>query len=503
VPQVEREKNPSISQGEWGVIDALGGITQDEWETLATFDDGDFVPMKTAEEQSKEAEKQQMKKLYGVFWILHTKDKPSIDRDALKLEYDKMKEDPKTPIKMATCGQLVRGMGLLDTQNYFSLLPTTTADDGTVHYNLLETIANYCETCDSRDGYTEYYVDQRSEIWFLLRQRINKDYPTTAKRVTGSILAAIVGLSSYIVTRDVFRAWTNNLRFGESDKVDPNEFTKAGVRYEPRVFEIFRRLVNMDSSVPGFYTDKTNENIGVSPDAITGPMWLLLDGHNAFKLDGQQPDFKGKRWVFLGVTIAEFKTSLLLLRDQVKCDHILQMFLEMRIPRSGYGWLLYWHVDTIRLWLVKYDQRFWDWIERRVQRFLDFVILSKTQPGVELDDDAAAYMAQDLHDEWYPPANPRYVRPWSKATAKFRPPIKPLIVEVLAITKSRCDQLEDTEFADRKVYPVDKPVDDPWFDRTWKSLCEEQKNFIGCDFMIHKIHYGEGAPPAAPFTLVQ
>jgi hypothetical protein len=462
-------------------------ISQEEWEEFAALDEAACV-MAREDVLEKEREKETLKRLYGVFWILHTRDKEQMTPEWIRANFERMQRK-NTRAAMADNGILVRGTALhTNNETYLSLLPP----------NLLEVVAHYTETCESLPGCVEYFVDQRSEIWFLLRKSVGELYPTTAKRVTGSIIAAIIGVSPFGATpRDIFRSWVGELSANESDFFGGNQFTQAGVLYEPRVFEIFSRLICPDARTPGFYTHKQNEKLGVSPDAVTPEIALLLDGYNARRLDKKMMDFKGRRWVYLGTTIAEFKTSIFFLKEKPKAEHILQMYLEMYIPGMDYGWLFYWHADKVCLWIVKFDAQLWKWVEHRVERFLYFVRLHhhvRTHNlgyKVELDNDAAAHIAFEVQDEWFP-RDPRYPAVWGRKIAHLRPPVKPLVIEVWREDTTRCEEFTDETFNDARVFPVVLPPGDDWFRRRWSSVCEEQTRGEW-EFTIHALRFGEDA----------
>lgn len=317
----------------------------------------------------------------------------------------------------------------------------------------------------------EFFVDQRSAQWHGLRSRISKDYPTSVKRMTGSILSALVGLSrKSALPYDIWRAWTNRLREGESTAIEPNDDMEYGTMYEPRIRRILITLLGVHIKEPGFYVDLDRPWFGVSPDGITEPLRMVVS------FGGRLPE-----QISMGRTIIEIKASARLLRDVPQVEHLVQMHEEMYIPRCQWGWLAYWHCDSMRIWLVKYQPSFWEWIRRRAEGFLE-----ACRRDEELSDELRCSMGFEVQDEWFGEEEARltgrkfYPIPPNKKP-RFASPPKPecwLVFEHTTVG-SRDLEREDREFDGRRLYPRLRADSDPWFDYAWKSIPEEQKKMGG------------------------
>jgi hypothetical protein len=135
------------------------------------------------------------------------------------------------------------------------------------------------------------------------------------------------------------------------------------------------------------------------------------------------------------------------------------------------------------LWIAKFDARLWAWIEHRVERFMHFVMLRKTDPAATLDEDAAAHIAFEIQDEWFP-RDPRYPAVWGRKIAHLRPPAVPLMIEVWREDTTRCERFTEELFNGKQVYPEVLQPGDEWFARRWKPIHEEQK----CGEHVFRIH---------------
>lgn len=423
-------------------------------------------------EADRRKERTALERLYLVFWIMHTDQHPKLVVEKLMETAADLCRNLHRKMTNAQCGDWIRVLKHLDNETYISQLPA----------NLVEVIAHYTELTASLPTATEFFVNQRSDIWFLLRSQISKEYPTESKRVTGSILASLLGCNRHGPTPyDIWRAWTGQLRPGEVLKFDGNDDTKYGVRYEKRDFLIFARMVAAGVREPGFYTHNEIEYLGVSPDGVLGNILILVTNAVADKLGNRDPPSPdGKRWIELGEGVLELKTTRYG-HGGVKLEHVFQVLLEMFVPSKSHAWLQYWHADEVDLYLFpEFDPVVWQWVTARVERFLHFVI-TRTEP----DEDCRKVIAFELADEWFP-KKPQYKSQWSRDKIHLKPPRKPKILKMLHTDKPRGAPFEDTEFLGKKIYPVDLEQNDPWYTTAWQPLHREQEA-SECEFRIYGI----------------
>jgi hypothetical protein len=317
--------------------------------------------------------------------------------------------------------------------------------------------------------YFEFFVDQRSALWHGLRSKITNTDPSSVRRMTGSILSTIVGLSRKTsMPYDMWRAWTDQLRPNESSTVVTTVEMMYGTVYENRIRCILMALLAMPIREPGFYVDADRPWFGVSPDGITKELTMVASFH------GGMP-----QCINMGRTIIEIKASLRLLRVVPQIEHLVQMHEEMFIPRCEWGWLIYWHCDAVRVWLVQYSDSFWQWIMRRAEGFLD-----ACRKRCELTDELKASMGFEIQDEWFGEEEARltgrkyYPKPRSEASKAIAPspPEKPncwMIFEHVTVGDRDPEREEDKEFEGRKLYPRMRPEGDPWYTNAWKPIWDE------------------------------
>lgn len=322
------------------------------------------------------------------------------------------------------------------------------------------------------DCVLEFFIDQRGKLWFKLRASIDSTYPRHVERVTGSKLAALVGLSrKTALPADVFRAWTGRLRPSETVVVEDNADMTFGRTYEGRVRCIVSRLF-CEFYEPGFFVHMKRQEYGVSPDGVTrGNVTLVVNAQDAAMLQRRAFDPAAAPLlmnILLGILVLEIKCSRYGLKEYIQLEHIVQMHLEMWLAHSRYGLLAYWHQDQMQLWLVEFCDSFWVWIDDRVGKFL----AACKRGDAQLSEELATSIAWELQAEWFPD---KYgAMPWSAKKRKLCPPERPRTWLLFQEKVSRSTERTHETLDGRAVYPTQLEPNDPWFTNAWLSLPDEQ-----------------------------
>lgn len=314
----------------------------------------------------------------------------------------------------------------------------------------------------------EFFIHQRGWLWAQLRSCFDPAYPNLP-RVTGTRLAPMTGCSRHsALPHDVWRACTGQLRDGETIAIESNEAMEFGTVYEPRERSIFCALVcHVDE--PGFYVCARTPWIGVSPDGVAVSGGIRVRGVEYVQ------DRPGEAIPFdcvLGATTLELKASPFGLKECVQLEHIIQVHHELFVTRRRWGWLQYWHVDKVCLFLVEFCDSFWAWLMKRLD-----VFLACCKSGEPLPMQYRQTVAHRLQEEWFAEEK-RWNRttpyPGAKPTDDV-PPQRPNYWLVFLERNSRCDALQPDRLMDgRAIYPTMKDdPNDPWFAKTWPRLGSE------------------------------
>lgn len=217
-------------------------------------------------------------------------------------------------------------------------------------------------------------MEQRSKEWFEARK----------KRVTGSIVGAVLGLSPWMSKDDVMRSMVRSALDAESEFTG-NFATEYGQRNEEGAIFDFELKTGLSVQQCGFYT--YGERYGASPDGLIGDD-AILEVKCPFGLrDKEQP---------------EFKTA-----DE-QPHYKAQMMFEMLCTGRNKAYFYQWSPAADYLEVVDFDPT---WIEKHMpalDAFYDEFLSELKQPekhiaplivSVESRAAAEAYKAAKAHME--------------------------------------------------------------------------------------------------------
>lgn len=98
--------------------------------------------------------------------------------------------------------------------------------------------------------------------------------PERAGRITGSRVAAVLGVDPYKSADDVLREMVRQ-HFGEPDEFQPNPATEWGIEHEPEAVywyeETTGNLVDKHTAHQEFVGHPQDPRLGVTPDGLVGP----------------------------------------------------------------------------------------------------------------------------------------------------------------------------------------------------------------------------------------
>lgn len=90
-----------------------------------------------------------------------------------------------------------------------------------------------------------------------------------AKRITGSIAAACLGLCPYTSPKKAWRVITGR------EKIEDNEHMQRGRRREPIIISCYECETGELVSPTGFWVSDTHPHIGASPDGLVGDTGIV------------------------------------------------------------------------------------------------------------------------------------------------------------------------------------------------------------------------------------
>jgi hypothetical protein len=225
-----------------------------------------------------------------------------------------------------------------------------------------------------------YYPDaQDTPEWhvrrkMLAQRRLRRSAARLLKlpAIGGSSVSKFI-LSAY---QDGSPERTYGVARGElDDTFEDNVYMRYGKRYEPRVRAIFTSICGgydrhagtfhptLTVRETGMYRwtgDGNRTNVGVSLDGITNEAVRIRGYTDAAPVGTVAFDWH------LGEALIEIKTSVSGLKPAPLVGYVLQMHLQMMVRGRCWCFLVYWHADAVRVWLVRRDDALCRWMLRRI-----------------------------------------------------------------------------------------------------------------------------------------
>ena len=195
-------------------------------------------------------------------------------------------------------------------------------------------------------------LQQGTAAWFQAR----------STRLTGSNIAAAVGLSPFATPHSLWEKITG--RLGDQVSTSSSE-TQHGIDNEENVVQLYTRVTSRHVVETGFWVHKKSTWLGASPDGLVGD-------------DG----------------VLEIKCPVHKVHDKVPAYYMPQLQAEMACTNRDWVDFCSWYhgkkevsnetdAPHFRVFRVKRSPEYWKWLMIRMKKFWSCVLLDISPRGIE------------------------------------------------------------------------------------------------------------------------